>query len=402
MKNKFLALVVIAMMIITSVSVSAADFSVNMGETIDVAEGTTSIVVPLYISNLPIEGVYEEYNDDGEVINPDDVLYLSLVELHVQYDSSVLTFAGSSAGNMGNGYYKASGTPVVNTLYGKWTKPSTSDFKVVDGTICDVAYLLNGATDSTVAYYDEVSDGIMIKVKFNIVEGTTAESTVVNFGRLEFLDSKGVLYTPTVANGVTVNLPQTTTTKYAVSASANNADYGTVAVSAAEVEEGGKVTVTATPAEGYEVESYSVNGGEAVAVNTNTFEVANITADTTIVVNFKKVVRVTAIKTFDNRLYDNGTLYTGVTISEGDDYAAAPTIKAGINIAKAGTENGVNYWLMDGKAPVSTGNNTSVYVIGLNNVTDTTDITKASASKGVLVVGETTYYGDPVTAIYGE
>lgn len=399
--KKIVSLLVICMLIVSSVGVQAATGTVtlDLGDAQEITDRTSTIKIPINLST-DFEMVEPEYDDEDELMNTP--VGIAVAQWYIDYDSTVLTFAGYEKGTMRSPSKSAS-----KMLTSMETTPVGAEATVSETTKRVSGVYSQIKVDVDASYYKA---GVLVYATFTVAEGISPSDVTTN---VKFASEIGATcktqdlelnnYNTVVDGGdVDIVIKGQNVTKYAVSASANNADYGTVALDSNEVEEGGKVTVTATPEEGYEVESYSVNGGEAVAVNTNTFEVANITADTTIVVNFKKVVRVTAIKTFDNRLYDNGTLYTGVTISEGDDYAAAATIKAGINIAKAGTENGVNYWLMDGKAPVSTGNNTSVYVIGLNNVTDTTDITKASASKGILVVGGTTYYGDPVTAIYGE
>ena len=387
-------------MLLTSVNAMAEDFSINMGSEINITDITEQVKVPLKLSNSPIDVtkvVKPVYGDDGyTVTNESDIYGLAMIQLDIEWDSAVLEWKTPVAGDIANDFYPATGR---YGIFSNWK--INSEIVSLEGTKKKTT-LLYSAKDSgemDYGFFDELEDVTMINCVFNVVEGTTAKSTEVKYNYVEFIDSKSVVYKPVETTNVTINLPQTT--KYTVSASANNAEYGTVALDANEVEEGGKVTVTATPAEGYAVESYSVNGGDAVAVNTNTFEVANITADTAIVVNFKKLETKTVVTTFQKRLYTaDGTLYTGVTIYEGDDYKAATTIKAGINIEKANTTNGVNYWLEDGKTPVSIGNNTSVYVIGLNKVSADTDITTSSASKGVVIVDNNTYTGEATSELY--
>ena len=114
-------------------------------------------------------------------------------------------------------------------------------------------------------------------------------------------------------------------------------------------------------------------------------------------VKFAPVVTETKVKTFSKRFLDaENTLYTVGIISEGTDYKAeGAVIKAGIKIDKAGVM--VPYWTIN--APVSDGNGTSYYVVGLKGVTTETDITPESASKAVVTVGEKTYESAAVTAV---
>lgn len=397
--KRILSFAIVCMMLMTSVSAMAADpAALSLGSTIEVADVTKVIRVPVDVVSYGYDAEAPRYEYDEEAdenVLANNPMGLASFQFEIEYDSAVLTFNGSlQKGTIVMPTYAKADDPAAET---KANYGVTEE--VVAGTTKKIKVMLQPQTNIKNMLYDK---GTLFKVPFKMVVGNTQASTTVKLTSSKWYSNQSNLIEyNSAASEVEIKFPVQETTKYAVSASANNADYGTVALDANEVEEGGKVTVTATPAEGYEVESYTVNGGEAIAANSNTFEVADIKEATTIVVNFKKVVRVTAVKTFDNRLYEENTLYTGVIISEGDDYAAATTIKAGINIAK-GEDRRVNYWLTEGKAPISIGNNTSVYVIGLNNVTDTTDITKASASKGVVVVGNNTYYGEDVTAIYGE
>ena len=75
--------------------------------------------------------------------------------------------------------------------------------------------------------------------------------------------------------------------QYTITAKANNADYGTVALD-------GK-TVTAIPNVGYEVEGYTLTPSDAASVSRdgNTFKLSKVTADCTLTVNFKARIAAT-------------------------------------------------------------------------------------------------------------
>ncbi len=150
--------------------------------------------------------------------------------------------------------------PILSAVAG--TEPGTIDVSWTQSTDNGAAitgYSLSVATDT-----DQPIEGS----PFNI-ESTQSEYLLTNL-------DQGASYTlqltsynhdaSAVSNEVAVTLPEPEQQRFTVSVAAD-IEHGTVAVSPNQAEEGALVTVTASPEEGYELESVSVSAEDGTAIS---------------------------------------------------------------------------------------------------------------------------------------
>ena len=112
------------------------------------------------------------------------------------------------------------------------------------------------------------------------------------------------------------------------------------------VEEGGNQVFTFTPSTGYEVDAVLV-GGEAVTVTGNTYEIENVTADTTIAVSFKEVTvvkhTITATAGAGGTIVPSGAVEVEAgadqifTITAGTGFEIDDVLVGGVSVGNVGT-----------------------------------------------------------------
>lgn len=112
------------------------------------------------------------------------------------------------------------------------------------------------------------------------------------------------------------------------------------------VEEGGNQVFTFTPSTGYEVDTVLV-GGVAVTVTGNTYEIENVTADTTIAVSFKEVTvvkhTITATAGAGGTIAPSGAVEVEAgadqifTITAGNGFEIDDVLVGGVSVGKVGT-----------------------------------------------------------------
>lgn len=129
---------------------------------------------------------------------------------------------------------------------------------------------------------------------------------------------------------------------------------GTATVSSVAAAAGEKVTVTATPAEGYEIDSITVKGAgdTVITVNGNEFEMP--ASDVTVTVTFKKIVVAKngwVLEDGNYYYYENGTMKTG-WIKDGKWYYLDPA--TGI-MAKRWVQVGSKWYYFENSGAMVTG-----------------------------------------------
>lgn len=149
--------------------------------------------------------------------------------------------------------------------------------------------------------------------------------------------------------------------------------------SSSRVATGKTVTFTATPLAGYQVKSWTVNGGTPIETENQTYTVSNISADTTVSVVFE------AVPYYTVNITTSGVGYGSVSAKVGS--AAAVSNATSVLVPRHGTvvltalryntDNAFNGWTVPAGAPCTATENG--IVLTLQNVTDNLTIDAAFA-----------------------
>lgn len=181
------------------------------------------------------------------------------------------------------------------------------------------------AEDETATLADNtatVNDGSDLRFTVTPDEGYNVASVTAGGETLEAVDDVYTLSNITADTTVTISAKEAEKPIYAVNFTGDNADVkiNGVTVTSTTVTEGGSVSFTVAPAEGYTVTSVKVGETELTADENGDYTLSSVAADTTVEITTR-----VAVKTYDVTFTGenatvtvNGETVTSTTVTEGE------------------------------------------------------------------------------------
>ena len=264
-----------------------------------------------------------------DVHNRSGLSYYSNTRKDNGWDSQWYTFDGTHP-NFDAGM-ELVGRYVAKELQNQYfTKPPIKSIKVPMSTT-DVYYnisIVNANADTSFGTTNPVDSTQVIKggsLTVDIIPASGYEVCSVKIDGVEQGKITSYIFSNVQANHEIIvefcvkSVDPPVETKYMVSASSNNIDYGSVTPASQEVVKGGTATMTANAKNGYVIESWAgVTSGTGVGTMSGTGTVTNVQANKDVICNFKAntpdpPVTDKTILSFNWGFNDNGAVEDGIT-----------------------------------------------------------------------------------------